>query len=85
MTLEMVEVNILRELRAPNHGGWLTSAEIAESLDLPGWKVRATLNELRRKFLVKRGNITLGHWGEFSITETGMVELARADQLRLVR
>ena len=85
MILEIAEVNILRELRARNHAGWLTSAEIAERLDIPGWKVRAILNDLKHRFLVKRGNVSLGHWGEFSITENGLIELARADQMRLVR
>lgn len=85
MILEQIDINVLRELRAPNHCGWLAPVEIAERLDQPAWRIRASLQNLRRQFLVRRGSSVLQHWGEFSITEHGMVELARADQLRLVR
>jgi hypothetical protein len=85
MRLEPSEVSILRELRSPTHVGWLDVVEIAERLDMPAWQVRANLYQLNARYLVTVGNRPLGHYGEWSITANGMVELARADTLRLVR
>lgn len=77
-----MEIAVLRALRSGR--GWMVAAEIAVLVDLPLYGTRATLNNLRRRFLVMRGNATHGHWGEWSITETGLLELSNSEQLRLV-
>lgn len=84
MITDLTEIRILTALRRPHHTGWLGPIEVAQALDLPSWQVRSVLVELRKRFLVKRGNAVLGHWGEYSITENGIQELAASSQLRLV-
>jgi predicted ArsR family transcriptional regulator len=80
MLSDQYELDILRQLR---RGGWHSAGEIAAELELPIWAVRARLSELRRRHMVERGGP--GHWGQWSITERGLQELADAEQLRLVR
>lgn len=77
-----IEVEVMRALRA--NKGWAGPGTIAEAIDLPIYVVRATLVNLRRQFLCQRGNTVHGHWGEWVITEHGLLELARSEQLRLV-
>lgn len=79
--LDAHSIEILRALRKQ---GWLSTGELALALDLPGWKVRSVLGELRRCHLVQRGNSAHGRWGTYSITERGLVELAGSEQLRIV-
>ena len=77
-----MEIAVLRALRAGK--GWMAAAEVADVIDLPIYGTRATLISLRRRFLVARGGSVHGHWGEWSITEHGLLELSRSEQLRLI-
>ena len=56
-----MEIAVLRALRSGR--GWMGAAEIAVLVDLPLYGIRATLNNLRRRFLCharERHSWTLG-------------------------
>ena len=58
--------------------------EIAEAIDLPIYVIRATLINLRRQLPVDGAGLRPRTLGRMVITEHGLLELARSEQLRLV-
>ena len=74
------ELDILRTLN-DTPGGYAGPVQLSERTRLKQWTVKSTLSELRRRGMVERGG--RGHWGEWSITERGLEELATAAQTRL--
>lgn len=81
MFSDQYEIAVLTRLRGVP-GGYAGAVKLAELSGLPQYTVRSALSSLRRRRMAAPGG--RGHWGEYSITEHGLTELARIEQLRAV-